>query len=948
MALYTRLSAAYSPRNEQYRLLRKHYFGDLRSVEKRTSSIPEVQEEQLTVYNLVNASLKRFFASLSASPPKVRAVPRSGSLEQLEIASRRTRYLEWIWQDNNMAIRYGQMVWLQSLLGMCPILAVPSQEKGSGFKISIGVPEYFFPMAKNDQWEEFTSVVYAYESYENGKTGAFFIDPTKTDFTARYGGTWTMNYWDKNYSVTIVDGKETARVKHDFGFVPWFVIPNMPIPHLSSSEGDFDQAIPMHEYINEQLLLQGQLMLDYMKAPIAVSSSKAVQVVFGDGRDILDLGPDGRAQFLTHPGTPPTAETLFIKSQQGFEDMVGVSSPSFGRDIPSGTTGPVIGALLGGFTGILGNKQLQIAYQLYLMNLAIQKMAEKIYAEQEFVLAPIMGFSTQRVQKFEEITVKPSEFGGWYQNQVIHPENPQVKSLEERREISLWQSGLQSKLTTMWKIGIEDPIRELQLIAAEKALELKLSTPAGTLPLPGIPGAALSPIPTQAAPQPGVSPSQEETAALLRNLGLGPEAGGLPAEAGQPEQAAGGSESRITIGEVQDRLRRVPNLKGDAWVFGQIASRGFSDRDVDIAFTELEDVETIKKALGDLASKANFTKMEGPPPGVTVSIKGVVPGGGLKPEPIKLFKFITPAKPEKKALQWNEFFSLKQLADAIEPGHTWNVSEKIDGIRAQLHKEGDRVGFFSDEGGALPIDRLDHLVEQARKNLPESAILDGEIVALTEAGEPKGHALTLSLLKRKLPLTPKEMESIAYKFWDVLYWKGEPVVAEGYGERVKLANSIEQSKNIIRVKNLTVSESKVKEAAKGIQSTEGVIIRATDSAYWATHLLYKVKRTHDVDVQVIKKNTTKDGRSWTFTVGVRGPDGRLQEVGKTFAQNFLDAKPGDIIRLNVREVSKRGANFFVVEPSVAKPKTLSMRAKKEADSYLTLSKIWEATRSRQV
>lgn len=464
---YNRLSLHYSQRNEQYRLLRKQYNGDLTSVSKRQSSLSQGQEEQTTVYNLISAGVKRFISNIAATVPQSKAVPRSSAPNELHLANKRTAWLNHVWQSNDLATLIGKMAWYQSLLGSFPLLVNPDQSNISGFKITLGVPEFFYPMPTDDTWTDFDYIVYAYRKY-TGKGRADYdvwLDPTRTSFTDTTQN--VMMYWDKQRYQLEVNGIVQESVRHNLGFIPWVHGTNMPVPHNQTSEGDFDQSVPMQEYINEQLLLQGKIIFDFANAPIVVSASRSSTLNTGDR--VWDLGPDGRAQYLTYPGNSPSQETLFIKSQQGFEDMTMLSSPSMGRDVPSGTTGPVINSLLGGFSGVLAMKQLMIGNALRKANMIIQQMAETLYPKTIFPIYPSLSNKYhENIVVTEPLSIQPLELGGWYQNVIIIPEPDSVKSFKDQMQITKMQLGLQSRLRTMTNLGIDNPEEELKQIMLEQ------------------------------------------------------------------------------------------------------------------------------------------------------------------------------------------------------------------------------------------------------------------------------------------------------------------------------------------------------------------------------------------------------------------------------------------------------------------------------------------------
>jgi len=101
------------------------------------------------------------------------------------------------------------------------------------------------------------------------------------------------------------------------------------------------------------------------------------------------------------------------------------------------------------------------------------------------------------------------------------------------------------------------------------------------------------------------------------------------------------------------------------------------------------------------------------------------------------------------------------------------VEDKYDGIRAQVHADGENVRIFSrtldDVGESFP--ELLH----ALKRIPEAIILDGEIVAWNAGGDPgQGRALPFSQLQQRLGRKTVSLElmrqvPVAYIAFDLLY-----------------------------------------------------------------------------------------------------------------------------------------------------------------------------------
>ena len=155
-----------------------------------------------------------------------------------------------------------------------------------------------------------------------------------------------------------IDGDQALMIKHNLGEVLWYECQNIPIPHRHRGQGDIDQAINLQEYLN-LLLSSFADMIAYAANPIAVVRGTKVggtNLPFQE-RAVWELERDAQVGFLQWTGAPPTNEAQTLRVFQGIEDLTGVSSPAFGREIPSGTSGNAIRSLLAGFNTRLGTKQ---------------------------------------------------------------------------------------------------------------------------------------------------------------------------------------------------------------------------------------------------------------------------------------------------------------------------------------------------------------------------------------------------------------------------------------------------------------------------------------------------------------------------------------------------------------------------------------------------------------
>src|SRR2546423_3616795 len=131
--------------------------------------------------------------------------------------------------------------------------------------------------------------------------------------------------------------------------------------------------------------------------------------------------------------------------------------------------------------------------------------------------------------------------------------------------------------------------------------------------------------------------------------------------------------------------------------------------------------------------------------------------------------------------------------DAAETiaGRTFFAEDKLDGIRAQVHKQGERVVIYT-----RTMDRTDDSfpdVVASLRDLPGDFLLDGEIVPYRD-GRVLPFAHVQKRLGRKVP-TPKILRDNPAVFiaFDVLYLNGELLMNKPLRERREALQSLAPS-----------------------------------------------------------------------------------------------------------------------------------------------------------
>ncbi len=233
------------------------------------------------------------------------------------------------------------------------------------------------------------------------------------------------------------------------------------------------------------------------------------------------------------------------------------------------------------------------------------------------------------------------------------------------------------------------------------------------------------------------------------------------------------------------------------------------------------------------------------------------------------------------------------VAEALAALGPCAVEEKLDGIRVQVHREGDDVRVYTRSLDEI-TERLPEVAELARSLPGERFILDGEVIGRSADGRPVpfqeiasrvGSRIDVAAARRTLPVAPC--------FFDVLASGDDVLLDLPVRERYEvLAALVPES---ARVRRLVVQDPRAQaaEAEEFWAETlrrghEGVVVKGLDSAYAAgrrgRHWL-KVKPVHTLDLVVLAAEWGHGRRTGLLSnlhLGARAADGTYAMLGKTF------------------------------------------------------------------
>src|SRR4051794_7463453 len=126
-------------------------------------------------------------------------------------------------------------------------------------------------------------------------------------------------------------------------------------------------------------------------------------------------------------------------------------------------------------------------------------------------------------------------------------------------------------------------------------------------------------------------------------------------------------------------------------------------------------------------------------------------------------------------------------ADSIPSGSGWTFEPKLDGFRCLVCTH---AGFRARSRRGWD---MSHLLPEFRRSLPESVQLDGELVALGEAGRPDFHRLSSRVLHGRPGI------ALTLFVFDVLAVEGLSTTMQPYSERRALLEEFELESQQVRL-----------------------------------------------------------------------------------------------------------------------------------------------------
>jgi DNA ligase-1 len=271
-----------------------------------------------------------------------------------------------------------------------------------------------------------------------------------------------------------------------------------------------------------------------------------------------------------------------------------------------------------------------------------------------------------------------------------------------------------------------------------------------------------------------------------------------------------------------------------------------------------------------------------------------------------------------------------ELAAGTLNGRAYFAEDKLDGIRAQVHKSGSRIAIYT-----RTMDRVDESfpdVARSIEKFPGEFLLDGEIVPYRD-----GQVLPFAHIQRRLgrkSLSAKMLREnpAAFVAFDVLYHEGRLLMDEPLRirrERLQRLAGCGADRLLTTSQILVTTAEQIGNAfdAARARRNEGIVLKDPDSAYspgrrgqWWLKL-----KTHlpafDCVVTAAEYGHGKRRSvlsDYTFAVWDRDPaleDARLVNIGKAYS-GLTDAEIQQLTDLFLRLSVELWGRVHLVRPQV--------------------------------
>lgn len=214
------------------------------------------------------------------------------------------------------------------------------------------------------------------------------------------------------------------------------------------------------------------------------------------------------------------------------------------------------------------------------------------------------------------------------------------------------------------------------------------------------------------------------------------------------------------------------------------------------------------------------------------------------------------------------------------------VDAKLDGIRIQVHRDGDDVRVFTRSLDDI-TDRVPEIVAAARGLPVRTVVLDGEALALDDAGRPRPFQETAARSATRDADVAAGTRLRPF-FFDVLHVDGRDLLDAPLTERLAALDAVAPAHAVERLVTTDADAARAAFERWVAAGQEGVVVKAAGAPYEAGRrgaAWVKVKPRHTLDLVVLAVERGSGRRAGLLSnihLGARDGAGGFVMLGKTF------------------------------------------------------------------
>ena len=543
------------------------------------------------------------YAVLESIVPEIQVPPPIDTEEGRKFADKEEKLLWTIWQRNSPAKLMQGMSVFKNLYGGAPINIHPDPKKNI-LRFTLGEPKNFHPVLSSND-ETIFDEVYFTKSVSRENVSKLYGEKLEGDPLETVD---VLYYWNKNEYAVEYDRKLLFYFEHNWGFVPWVVVVQKPYPNELLGASTIKWVLALNKYINE-LMSDYAEIIHYNAYPIVVGegTGQTTETWLTGPNAYNEIKKGGKVSILESARPSLPLDNQIVRAKNDLD---------IGTGLPGGVMHGKVEHSIGSgkvITGLTAGTEIRIVSRQALMSDALQRMNQ--YSLKIIEKENLTGSSVIRGQrkgktyafKFSKETIK-----GYYENIIRWPIGLWDYPSKVVTVLQLVGAKLMSKYTGMEILGTRSPVDEQKRIADELMADLKMQAAMQQAQAPAPTGGELGSAegePIKETGEPALPPDAEKETIEAERMDKGATIRKRPK--GRPKKGRPEPESveRVTLDEVSQALRNVPNLKGDVYLYGSLITDGYTDNDIDLLLTDLSDKTAIINALPQWRGRFNFKKI---------------------------------------------------------------------------------------------------------------------------------------------------------------------------------------------------------------------------------------------------------------------------------------------------------------------------------------------------